>query len=382
MRIPELQRLLVEGALAQEEHRVRRRVALRRPLIALAAILVLGGSTAVAVLAPGRSRPLSGTLPAHVFGYPNAGTTHYRISMFPYLSVGWTGWCESVVFSADGHREATSYSCAPVEASDEAVIAWHPGFGDGSAIYSYSILTDSVAAVRYSDGDELSPVGAPQLPSWARAVVRVYTGRAADTGKRSREQWLGSDGRPLNGPEEMGSVSARRLALRTVNPRSPGGAPCAVHARALSGLAPIFQELSEPVAWPRRAPGGFMACANAVYRLHGTELAVSVLVNALDPRRLADPLPGVAADPARRGVFTGGEMGSIGYPSGSGVWSSDPAVVPFYNATHHRLWNIAEGHNERTHALSAVRAGRAWLVAEGGTAAQRAELLGALHTGV
>ena len=96
MRLPELQRILIDGARRQEQAatpaRKRRRGGRRALMVALAALLI-GGAAAGAVITLNRSKPLSGTLAQ---GPGGLGVSHYRISVFPYMTVGWSGWCSSV----------------------------------------------------------------------------------------------------------------------------------------------------------------------------------------------------------------------------------------------------------------------------------------------
>jgi hypothetical protein len=374
MRIPELQRILVEGARLQERP-ARRWVRLgRRPLVALFGVLALGGSAAAAVVSLSSSRPLSGTVPGGVGVLHSDGPMQYRISVFPYLTVGWSGWCSSADFSVHARPTATVYGCGPIESSGQLVLDGAV-FGGRSGSYEYEILSDRVAAVRYSDGARITPVSDPRLPRGTRALVRV--GPAPKLGKHGtpvpfpRETWLDAHGRVLPMPVIGRANAVEHLPLRTLDPQHPSGGGCAVLARALPGLVALSQTVVRAVPWPRREPGAFLACANATYRLGTSTLAVAVLVDATNPARRAAALPGLIADPANPGVLIGAALGSIGFPQGLGVFAlgrQQPFDTP---STHQALAD---------HDVSARRAAPGWLIAEGGTAAQRATLLGALST--
>ena len=374
MRIPELQRILVEGARRQERP-ARRWVRLgRRPLAALFGVLAVAGSAAAAVVSLTASRPLSGTVQNGVGVLHSAGPTQYRISVFPYLAVGWSGWCSSADFSVNGRPTATEYSCGPVESSSQLVLD-SALFGGRSGFYEYEIVSDRVAAVHYSDGPTITPISDPRLPRGTRAVVRV--GPMPKVSKPGmpvplpREKWLDARGRVLPIAVIGRANAVEHLPLRALNPQHPAGGGCTVLARPLRGLVALSQTVARAVPWPRREPGAFLACANATYRLGTSTLAVAVLVDATNPRRTAAPLPGVVADPATPGVLIGAELGSIGFPQGLAVFATG-RQQPFNTPSAHQA--LAD------HDVSARRAAPGWLIAEGGTAAQRATLLAALTT--
>lgn len=364
----------------------RRRFGVRR-MLALAAALLVGGSAGAAVLSSRESSPLSGTLPAPILDLHTSGDVQYSVRLFPFLSVGWTGWCSSVTFSSQGRTVETSYGCAPVERSDAVVLEADEEGGQGGD-YLTAILTDRVAKVRYADGITVRPIADPRLPSWARAAIRVITATEAasfEAHRRGRrvasellgEEWLTADGRRLIERPTFRSEAIEHLPLTTLDPRHPADLPCTIHAGPLKGLVPISQTVTAPVPWPRQSSGGLLACANAVYRLDGTNLAAAVLVNAADPGHPAEALPGVRPDPADVGILLGGAVGTIGYPEGS---AAGGAITKAFESFGTHQWDLTEEHNARTHDVSAKRAGHGWLVVEGGTSSQRAELLRSLTT--
>jgi hypothetical protein len=358
----------------------------RRPLLVVLAVLVLGGSATAAVLSLSKSRPLSGSLPAEFLTIPTTthttGKARYRVSLFPYLSVGWTGWCSSVNFAIHSHLEATFYGCGPVEVSNPVVLA-NDEFGGQGGHYQYAIFSDRIAEVRYADGVGIKPIADPRLPGWVRAAVRVYTPReaakASDGRLFIRSELLEANGHQVSEQPIMSTEAVEHLPLTTLDPNHPADLPCTVHARSTPGLVALSQTVTAPIPWPRRAPGGFLACANAIYKLNATNLGVAVLVNALNPRQSAGPLPGLSRDPSHRGILLGDELGTIGYPEGMSVGSFGPRNRAFDSFGPHQ-WDLLEEHNARNHNISARRAGRGWLIVEGGTPSQRATLLDALQT--
>jgi hypothetical protein len=366
MRLPELQRILIEGARRQEQAAVARKAHLggRKALIAVLAVLLLGGTAAGAVITLSRSKPLNGTL-AH--GPSGAGPSHYRISVFPYMAVGWSGWCSSTVFNNHGSREATDYGCGPVESSGPSV-AGGGSFGDQSGEYSYGIVSNRVASVHW-DGRIVLPISSPRLPRGTRAYFIVAP---ASNGRFPKlPKLFDSSGHQIPEPLISRENAVEHLPQIAVNPRNPGAARCAVRASSVPRLVPLTETVATPVPWPRHQPGAFLACANATFRLDGSALAVAILVDATNALRPAPPLPELQPDPAHPGLLTGHELGNIGFPQGLGV----------ANFGGGQAFNTPTRYQEfANHDVSARRAGPAWIIAEGGTPAQRAALLAVVST--
>jgi hypothetical protein len=369
MRLPELQRILIDGARRQEQaarsSRDARHGGRRALMVALAALLI-GGAAAGGVITLSRSKPLSGTLAQ---GPARLGVSHYRISVFPYMTVGWSGWCSSAVFDSRSSREATDYSCGAIESTGPA-IAGGGSFGDQSGAYSYGVVSDSVASVHW-DGRVVLPIKSPRLPPGTRAYFIVAPAGPAGLGPAGLPKLFDSSGRAISNPLITRETAVEHLPQIVVNPRNPGTAPCALRPPMVPHLVPLAQTVTTPVPWPRRQPGAFLACANATYKLDGTTLGVVVLVDATNARRPAPALPELQPDPAHPGLLTGRELGNIGFPHGLGV----------FNGRGGQAFNTTTRHQEFVnHDVTARRAGPAWVVAEGGTSSQRATLLRVLQT--
>jgi hypothetical protein len=371
MRLPELQRILIDGARRQEQAtgpgRDPRRGSRRALMVALAALLV-GGTAAGAVITLSRSRPLSGTLAQ---GPGGLGASHYRVSVFPYMTVGWSGWCTSAVFDSRSSREATDYSCGAIESSGP-VIAGGGSFGDPNGAYSYGIVSDSVASVHW-DGRVFLPIKSQRVPPGTRAYFISGPAGSDGLGPPGLPKLFDSGGREIAIPLITRDHSVEHLPQIAVDPRNPGTAPCALRASNVPQLIPLAQTVTTPVPWPRRQPGAFLACANATYKLDGTTVGVAVLVDGSNSERPAPPLPELQPDPAYPGLLTGHELGNIGFPHGLSVFI-DGGGQAFNTITRQRPQVFAN------HDVSARRAGPAWIIAEGGTAAQRAALLANLAT--
>lgn len=367
MRLPELQRILVDGARRQEQAALapKARLGGRKALIAVLAVLLLGGSAAGAVITLTSSKPLSGTLAQ---GPSRSGPSHYRISVFPYMAVGWSGWCTSAVFKGHSGREATDYGCGPVESSGPTV-AGGDSFGDQSGQYSYGIVSDRVASVRWA-GTVVQPINDASLPAGTRAYFIVAPPNRGRP-KPELTMLFDSSGRQIPGPEISRQNAVEHLPQIAVNPRDPGAAPCAVRDSSAPRAVPLTETVTTPVPWPRHQAGAFLACANATYNVDGTTLAVAVLVDATNALRTAAALPELQPDPAHPGLLTGHELGNIGFPSGLTV-SNGGGGQAFNTPTRYQEF--------ANHDVTARRAGPAWIIAEGGTPAQRAALLAIVST--
>jgi hypothetical protein len=334
--------------------------------MAAVAVLLIGGTTAGAVITLSRSKPLSGTL-AH--GPSRLGASHYRVSVFPYMTVGWSGWCSSAVFDSRSSREATDYSCGAVESSGPA-IAGGDGFGDPSGDYTYGVVSSDVASVHW-DGKVVVPVSSPRLPAGTRAYFITGPDGRVGHGPPGLPKLFDANGQEVSIPLITRETAVEHLLQIVVDPRNPGTSACAVRPSTVSHLVPLTETLTTPVPWPRRQPGAFLACANATYKLDGTTLGVAVLVDATNAKRPAPPLPELQPDPAHPGLVTGHELGNIGFPHGMSVFI-DGGGQAFNTTTRQQEF--------ANHNVSARRAGPAWIIAEGGTPAQRAALLSLLST--
>lgn len=346
----------------------------RRTTIAAVALFALVGSAAGAAVSLTASRPLTGTLPSGPPPLGAVGRTTYDIAVFPYLQVGWSGWCSSIAFTPRRGRSGSEYGCEPVATTHSALVARSVWFSGTNRADEYEILTDVVATVRFADGRTVVPVGDPRLPTGTRAFFAVDLPVQTVSSKMTKrvlpqapsETWLDSAGRVVSSHVVTRVRAPTHLPVRVLDPSHPGAAVCAVRAR-VAGLTPVTETVVVSRRVRGRQQGAFLACANATFRLGPSTLAMAVLIDAADARRPAPPLPGLRRDPLHPGVLTGTQLGSIGFPNGVTIVNFSRHSQPFNTPT--QTQQLAN------HNVSARRAGTAWLVAEGGTANERATLL-------
>lgn len=351
-----------------------------RPLLVALAVIVLGGTATAAVVSLSASRPLRGTIPpgGALAPFPSS-PAHYRIAAFPYMAVGWAGWCTSVDFLDLRGREASFYGCAPIESGSDPSVG-----GMLFGRYQYEIVRQQVAAIRFSFGRTITPVTDPGLPPGMRGymIIGPKTTSSQEGGAPWSRVLLDARGHPIVEPNLTRAANVEHLPIRILDASRPGSVPCAVLSRRVSGLTPIAQTVSTPVPWPREADGAFEACANATFRVDHGIVAVAVLINAVDPAKTAPDLPELAPLTGHPGLLTGVQLGTVGFPEGLGVGDANPT-------THVRSFMLGPGTQPNYGApagilalsntdITARRAGNAWVIAEGGTPIDRVRLLAAL----
>ena len=346
----------------------------RRRLVAALGLFVLGGLAAGATVSLVASRPLTGTLPGGRARAAGSTRTRYEIAAFPYMQVGWSGWCSRIAFQPRRGRSGNAYGCTPVASANSVLVTRARWFSGANRVDEYEILTDVVTTVRFADGRTAVAVSDPRLPNGTRAffaadlpVQTIASTTTRGVTVQLRETWLDRAGRLV--PVVTGATAALQLPVRVVDPSRPGTAVCAVRAR-VAGLTPLAETVVAPRGLARAQAGAFLACANATFRVGPSTLAMAVLV-AANARRPAPPLPGLRPDPLHPGVLTGPELGSIGFPHRA-------TAVTF--SRHSQRLNPPTLTQLADYDVSARRAGGAWLVAEGGTTSERATLLSQVST--
>jgi hypothetical protein len=300
----------------------------------------------------------------------------YDVRVFPYLAVGWSGWCASVTFQTAGHSFA-DYGCGPVELSGDPVIAGGGAAGGPGGLYGFGFVTSRVAAVRLFNGATIIPIASPHLPSWMRAYIAFVRGRPPT--HLPSDTLLDRRGHPIPQPVITRANAVEHLPTRAINPTTRRAVPCAIREHPSTGITPLAETVSTVRRWPRSQPGSFLACANATYRVGTATLAAAVLLNAENPSQPAPPLPELTPKPGHPGLLSARGLGAIGFPEGTGVADFSGHATAFSIPANQQQFG-APNHLQlvTNHDVTARRDGIAWLVAQGGTAAQRVRLLAAL----
>jgi hypothetical protein len=343
----------------------------RRPLIVFVVAILIGGTATAAVVTLGASRPLKGTVGLVVPGASPGTQARYRISAFPYMAVGWAGWCTSAVFDVRHGQSVSDSGCFPTEVSNGPVIA-----GEGFDRYYYGIDTSSVAAVRFAFGETVRTISDRRLPSWMRGYFVIAPSLSTHAVNMTL---LDAAGRTVPDPLITAAQRVQHLPLTRVDPRDPGTTPCAMRANPTSQVRPIAETVAIPVPWPRHQLGDLESCSNATFRVGPATLAAAVLVNATNPGQSAPPLPGLTAQPGHPAILAGGDLGTIGFPEGASVGNATSGdAFELSRATGVNFGAPAGVLALTNQNISARRVGGDWLIAEGGTANQRDTLLQAL----
>jgi hypothetical protein len=339
------------------------------------AVLLLAGSATAAVLVQSRSHPLTGTIRGvqGILGVPKAS---YQVRAFPYLAVGWSGWCASVAFQATPHRSFGEYGCGAVEDSREPLIAGGAAGGPGG-LYDSGFVSTRVAAIRLFNGTTIVPIANAHLPSWMRAYIAFVRGPLPI--RPRPDTLLDRGGHTVPQPIITRADAVKHLPTHAINPNDAAAVPCAIRERSSTGITALAQAVSTVAPWPRRQPGAFLACANATFRVGTATLAVAVLVDANHPDQPAPPLRELVPLTGQPDLLGARGLGTIGFPEGTSVADFGGDTAPFAIPAGQQQFGAPAGIQQVTnHDLTARRDGRAWLIAQGGTGAQRARLLAAL----
>jgi hypothetical protein len=390
--LPALHRSLVEAArrIERQDHaspsRRWRPVRLRwRQSVILFALMLVGGSAAGAVIAINgtRSKPLQGhvpgVIPGPLGGRPRLSGVRYRIRVFPYMQVGWSGWCSSVVLTFHRTHVRGNYVCSG-QATPPVLTAGGTFLSDREQA-DYLVVSPNVAAVRFPDGQLIQPVADAGLPAGWRVVVHVgplgkrvvrIVGPAGGPPVRYIElpvpqvpTLLDANGKPIHQHEVTRANAVYRLAIRTISPASPTSVPCSAHLQPTAGIQALNEQVATLPAHPAPTQAETLtSCASASFLVDGHHVDVAVLVNARDARATPPALPGTRAASDTAGLFTGRALGNLGYSQGLASDIEGPDINP-PTAT-------------ATDDITARRAGSAWLIAQGSTTKTRAKLLHAL----
>lgn len=317
----------------------------RRPLALALIVLVIGGSAAAAVVSlVNRSAPLTGTVPAAP-GIITAGL-HYDIPVTPDLEPGNAGWCSFPRFSWSGSSRppgvpaelASGGTCGPAPSGERPLI-----LGGGEEGLFWMIVSSRVAALRLGTRAVIHSRSDARLPHGWRAVVTftpAFNPRTRPLDRSSALPYptpLDAHGRPIS----LGTAQPPTpVPVKTIDPNHPQTGSCAIRAVALPGLKRQWEVIATAIPAPRPSidAAALFSCARSWYLFdeRSPALSAALLLNAREPRLRAPALPGLTPI-SPRGFFTenGGSAGNI----------------------------------------TARRLGRAWLVVQGGTASQRAQLL-------
>jgi hypothetical protein len=419
-----------EVARALRGHRPASRA---RLLLALAALLLVGGTATAAVTLSGtRSAPLSGSVPGHRtgpehgLGFTESGR-RYRIVFAPQLSGGEAGWKTFIAFGQRGGLQtaAGGEGGYPTRA---APLAGGAGVGftstplPGGEVVDYVLAAPRVAAVRLGDrtirtrsdpalpaGDRVAvffvPAGSPPVtipPPGARPpyLIRVPA-MASPSPRRSRR------GEGTRRPATSAAVEHRLLTLR--GRRRPHGLSGGASSRSrtvlirTTPLIPLDRD-GRPIpyapprpgrsvwrtgAWQARRAGEGHPGAAATHSLPGACEIARHGLPALRPE-WGHVLEAIPAVPDAEGELflscVDTEYFLHGWPLDAAILldAREPgrALGPIPGAGpvagHPGLVDVALGSPPGD--LTARRVGNAWLVVEGGSGlAQRLEVLGALR---
>ena len=383
-------RLATESTPRSRQRRPWWRRGRPRPLAVLLAALVICGSATAAVLslASSPSQPLAGQVPGRPVtaapgARPSVAGNHYRITVFPELAAGGSGWATGMAFYRTG-QPASGGQAGGLYPTDRDPIFGGTGVGyittgpNTSASVAFTLTGPEVAAIRF-DRRTIRTFTSSQLPTGDRAAVfflpagapaPVIPGSFPPIRSGTIRVPAGPDGSwrripaaalvPLNTAGRVIPVSPPNLTAFPLTafwqapsavtpsihepsyhgPTHPGPGACELGQTGLPGLTPEWGHTLARVTPVTDAQGELLlSCIDTHYYLHGWPLTAAVLLNAQHPGAPPGPLPGATPIP--------GTTDTVDFPAAG---------------------------------LSGRRVGNAWLIVSGGSGTtQRVRVLTALH---
>lgn len=320
--LPDPQQGVIEEARRRQE---QRRTRLARASIAATMLIAL--LWMFLELPQGRPARAGGPTASPAANHKITRAPDFNVRLVPKLTVGQVGWQS---FSEE-HGVQVGGSTAGPALSSRPFLVEDATSTDGSVWTARLVTTPEVATVLIG-GRRAPTVSLPGLPYGYRAV-RVRT-QLEGTSIVA----LDADGRPLvNEPDNREPVLAKVHSWRYPGPIPQGS--CGLRARPLPGLTAQGGTVATAIR-PYSAAAGrqilgyaFLPCVSVNYRLGNVPMRALILLDAAHPSDRAAALP---------------DFKPI---------SGAPGLV------------------QEGGALTARRAGDAWLIGGGGTVAQRVQLL-------
>jgi hypothetical protein len=337
-----------------------------RPILVLAAALVIGGSATAAIISLNQPTPgsITGTLPPAPHS-PAAGSD-YTITVYAAVGAGGViGWADTLDYTRGGK---------PVGGQGGVDSPQFPLFGASEGVNTpqfigehvfYTLAGPRVAKVRLSPGGQLiTPRADPRLPPGIKAVVLVVPANSPPltitpprfVRPRPGQRFillsaLDRRGHPI--PLHGNPLDPIRFPARNFSGSAePANGACALAAQPLAGLQAVSGSVATRVsALPRLPVPVFVTCVEQQYNYGGAWFETGILLDARHPGRTPPPLP--AAAPVR----------------------SEPGVVNVSGGPEAKALGPRAG---RFGDLTARREPAAWLAVQGGTLQQRLAILHAL----
>jgi hypothetical protein len=369
--------LVRAAARATSEHRgelgfLRRRA---RPLLVLAAALVIGGSATAAIISLNQPTPgsITGTLPPAPHS-PVAGSD-YTITVYPKLL--WAGrisWGGTIAYIRDGKLVG---DLGVGGSPDDPIF---PLFGASERVNTPVVIGEhvffafagpGVAKVRLSPGGQLvTPRADPRLPPGIKGVVLVVPAHSPPLTiipprfdpPRPGQRYilltpLDRKGHPI--PLPGNPLHSTDFPTRNLSGLAqPANGACALAAQPLADLRRVSGSVATRISpRPRLPVVAFVGCISLQFQYRGAWFAASILLDARHPGRKPPPLPTATPVPSEPGVVN---------------ISAGPALKAASQAARQGPFS------EEVGDITARREHNAWLAVQGGTLQQRLAILHAL----
>jgi hypothetical protein len=296
-----------------------------RLIVAIAAVLIAGGTAIAAVSISGQpSQPLSAVVPPgqqpHTALVPG---DRYVVGLAPSIQAGQIAWCVSTrTFARSGRPDDFGIGgCNTTAGTTGAPLL---GSGTDNIVngggLSYVFTTARVAAIRIAGGPTVLTRPSAQLPYGYRAAVFEHTAPAGllgliriPGGASHLVTPVSSSGQPIETDSSGPPVETTRSWFY---PQPPATGSCSLSAKPGSRLRTgSGSVITAPVAAPTIAGAAFLPCITTdLYLPRGpasadrpagvaTQLESAILLNAADPGAAPADLPDMHAVQGTDGIY-------------------------------------------------------------------------------
>lgn len=296
---------------------------MRRVCSAAIALAVIGGCATALAFGIGSCHTCARKGHSHESDTPWLAL-HSRVVLVPPLQGGWGGWC--VVIGSDLGCGGTRVKDRPIR-----VEGWSGGFMSEGSSYTrgWAITAPEVAFVSVTDGPRFPTHRESALPDHLRAMAvelrlksgQLQPGVQLPTPQLTPFNIVGGaiPQRPMRGVPLNVQLP---VTLWHAPARAPRNAICQITAHKFHSLKTIGGSvMTTLITYPVSFGHPYISCASTQYRVGGTTLRGSVLLDDLHPGSYPAGLPGMRRVPGLRDIFSApGAEGEMIARRISGAW--------------------------------------------------------------
>ncbi len=263
----------------------------------------------------------------------------WEMQLVPSLHAGTVGWCAVLRYAAQPFARCP---VSPLEGPEVLYEAWE---GTASVTHGYALVAEDAPAVTVNQGSRIAVATAPvkgfPLRAAAVTIPAPFPGVWPDQFIGVVRGFVGS-GKGWTAPPLTPSLTLPTAVAPA--PQAPPAAPCGLSVRGVKGVRRITSSVVPTLTALAHVAGrGYLSCADSEYAYGHARLDVALLLDAAEPGQAPVAIPNAA--PVQR---------------------------------HPGLYQAPGLYGE----LLGRRLAGAWLLAEGGSLAQRLKLLAHVRASV